>query len=362
MHRGENVISFALAVVVVLTFVAIQRQWNPASLKDMASSAEDFILTSTGIRGQVPDLVGYERVKTYRLEGYRAALYRRSPASLVFAPGRFVVYNRNDQPVFKLETLEGSKDSWTTLYDFSGHHGLPLPGSRSRPEYCKSLSGNGVPDVVIGQYSGGDHCCTVATVIELGSDAVAVLGRIEGLEGLPFEGLEIRNIRKDKSWECVAHRPYMTTCGGHSEPADVLSIYAVVNGHYVDTTNEYADYLTAILRQNLAKWRQEKNPSLGLLQTLAAQFAQLGQKDEGRRFFAMNFNPFLLNLQQRGVDPNICLDELDNLMNRLPSVQPAPPLQPAPRRSASEKAVHSPQSTVRRPWSVENQTVGTILH
>ena len=55
MHKGENVISFALAVVVVLTFVAIQRQWNPANLKEVASSAEDFILTSTGIRGQVPD-------------------------------------------------------------------------------------------------------------------------------------------------------------------------------------------------------------------------------------------------------------------------------------------------------------------
>jgi hypothetical protein len=332
MHRGENVISFALAVVVVLTFVAIQRQWNPASLKDMASSAEDFILTSTGIRGQVPDLVGYEKLKTYRLEGYRAALYRQSPASLVFAPGRFVVYNRNDQPVFKLETLEGSKDSWTTLYDFNGRHGLPLPGSR--PEYTKSLSGNGVPDVVIGQYSGGDHCCTVATIIELGTDTVAVLGRIDGLEGLPFEGLEIRNIRKDKSWECVAHRPYMTTCGGHAEAADVLSIYAFVNGQYVDDTNQYADYLTGILRQNLTKWRQEKNLSLALLQTLAAQFAQLGQKDEGKRFFAMNLNPLLLNLQQRGIDPNLCLDELQNLMDRLPGVQPAttPATSPTPKR------------------------------
>jgi hypothetical protein len=323
MHRGENVISFALALVVVLIFVAIQRQWNPASLKDMASSAEDFILTSTGIGGQVPDLVGYERLKTYRLENYRAALYRRSPASLVFASGRFVVYNRNDQPVFKLETLEGSRDSWTTLYDFNGRHGLSPPGSRSRLEYTKSLTGNGVPDAVIGQYSGGDHCCTVATIIELGRDAVTVLGQIDGLDGLPFEGLEIRSIHKDKSWECVAHRPYMTTCGAHADAADVLSIYACINGQYVDNTNQYADYLAGILRQNLIKWREEKSLSLGLLQTLAAQFAQLGRKDEGKRFFAMNFNPFLPNLQQRGIDPNVCLEDLENLMDRLPSVQPA---------------------------------------
>jgi len=329
MHKGENVISVALAVVVVLSFVAIQRQWNPASLKDMASTAEDFILSSTGIRGQVPDLVGYERLKTYRLENYRAALYRRTPASLIFAPGRFVIYNRDDRPIFKTETLEGSRDSWTTLWDFNGRHGLTMPGSRSRPEFARSIIGSGLPDVVIGQYSGGDHCCTVATIIELGRDEVSVVGRIDGLDGLPFEGLEIRDIRKDKSWECVAHRPYTTTCGDQAEPADVLSVYAFIDGHYVDNTAQYEDYLTGVLNQNLTKWRQEKNLSLGLLQTMAAQFAQLGRQDEGKRFFAMNFNRFLPVLQQRSIDPNVCLDDMDNLMNRLPGVLPEVSQQPA---------------------------------
>jgi hypothetical protein len=346
MNKGENVISFALAVVVVLSFVAIQRNWNPASLKDIASSAEDFILTSTGIRGQVPDLVGYERLKTYRLAAYRAALYRRSPASLVFAPGRLVVYNDANQPVFNLETLEGSKDSWTALYDFNGRHGLLLPGSRSRPEYTKSLTGNGTPDVVIGQYSGGDQCCTVATIIELGSHAVSVIGRIDGMEGLPFEGLEIRNLHKDKSWECVAHRPYMTTCGDRGEPADVLSVYTCKGGQYVDSTDQYTDYLRGILRQDIAKWHQEKSVSLGLLQTVAAQFAQLGQKEEGKRFFAMNFNQFLPNLQQRGIDPNVCLDDLENLMDRLPGVQPVTHQQPTDE---------SGQSKVRNPTAPNSQ-------
>jgi hypothetical protein len=246
----------------------------------------------------------------------------------------FVVYDQNNQPAFKLETLEGSRDPWTTLYDFNGRHGLPVPGSRSRPEYTKSLTGNGVPDVVVGQYSGGDHCCTVAIIIELGKEAVAVLGRIDGLDGLPFEGLEIRNIHKDKSWECVVHRAYTTSCGDYSDAADVLSIYASTDGQYVDQTNQYADYLTGILRQNLTKWRQEKSPSLRLLQTLAAEFAQLGQKDEGRRFFAANFNPFLPNLQQRNIDPNVCLDDLDNLIDRLPSIPLAttPTTSPAPQR------------------------------
>jgi hypothetical protein len=119
----------------------------------------------------------------------------------------------------------------------------------------------------------------------------------------------------------VAHRPFVTTCGAHPDAADVLSVYSFVNGQYVDNTQEYADFLSDNLRQNLTKWRQGKNFSLALLQTLAAQFAQLGRKDEGRRFFAMNLNPFLLNLQQRGIDPNVCLDDLENLMERLPTMQ-----------------------------------------
>ncbi len=328
MPKGENVISFALALVVVLTFVAMQRQWNPASLKDMASSAEDFILTSTGIRGQVPDLAGYEKLKTYRLENYRAALYRQTPASLVFASGRFVVYNEEDKPVYRLETLEGSKDSWTDLYDFNGRRGLTPPGNRSHPQYTKNLSGTGAPDVVIGQYSGGDHCCTVATIIELGTGAVTVLGRIDGLDGLPFEGLEIRDIRKDKSWEFVAHHPYMTNCGPHSDAADVLAVFASVNGKYVDDTDQYADYLTGILRQNLSKWGPEKKLSLGLLQTLAVEFAQLGQREQGKRFFAMNLNQVLSDLRQQGVDPNACLDDVQNLMDRMPTVQPIASQQP----------------------------------
>src|SRR3990170_5540594 len=110
MQKGENVISVALAAVVVLSILAIQRKWQPSSLKEVASSAEEFILTTTGIRGQVPDLAGFEKVKTFRLDRYSAALYRASPAPLVFAPGRFVIYNRDNQPVFKLETLEGSKE------------------------------------------------------------------------------------------------------------------------------------------------------------------------------------------------------------------------------------------------------------
>jgi hypothetical protein len=322
MQKGENVISVALAAVVVLTIVAIQRKWQPASLHEVAASAEEFILTTTGIRGQVPDIAGYEKLKTFRLEGYRAALYRASPAPLVFAPGRLVIYNRDNQPVFKLETLEGSKDPWTNLYDFTGRHGLPVPGSRARPDYTRSLTGNGQPDIVIGQYSGGDRCCTIATVVELGKEAVKVLGRVEGLDGLPFEGLELRKIDKDPAWEIIAHRPYRTSCDAQDDVADVLAVYAYASGQFTDQTARFADYLGSVLRQNLAKWRQERARSLQLLQTLAVDYAALGQRDQGKRFFAMNLNLFMPHLKQRGVDPNACIEDLEALVDRLPSVVP----------------------------------------
>ncbi len=127
-------------------------------------------------------MAGYERLKSFRLGTYRAGLYRATPAPLVFAPGRLVIYDGLDQPVYRLDTLEGSRDSWTSLYDFSGRHGETVPGSRTRPSYTRDLNGNGTLDIVAGQYTGGDHCCTVATILELGKDAVIPIGRVDGVD------------------------------------------------------------------------------------------------------------------------------------------------------------------------------------
>src|SRR5579862_9837736 len=135
MQKGENIISIALAAVVLLGVLAVQSKWNRSSLEGVASSAKDFILTSAGIGGQLPALGGYQLLQTFRLDDYRAGLYRASPAPLVFAPGRMVVYNHANQPVFKLDTLEGSKDSWSSLYDFSGRNGLTTRASRAHPVY-----------------------------------------------------------------------------------------------------------------------------------------------------------------------------------------------------------------------------------
>jgi len=322
MQKGESVISVAVAAAVLLAFLVVQRRWQPASLKEMASSAGEFILTTTGLRGEAPEIAGYAKVKTFRLGPYRAGLYRASPAPLVFAPGRFVIYDRANKPVFKLETLEGSKEPWTTLYDFAGRNGLPAPGSRARPAYTRSLAGTPEADIIIGQYSGGEHCCTTATVVELGTDSVKVLGSLSGLDGLPFEGLDVRKVDKDPAWELVAHRAYRTLCGLPADAPDVLAVFDYVNGQYTDQTSKHADYLQTLLRQNLQKWSRPRERSLQLLQTVAVSFAVLGSREEGKRFFAMNLPSVLPALRERGVDPNACIEDMEGLVARLPSVIP----------------------------------------
>ena len=322
MQKGENIVSMALAAIVLLAVLAVQRKWNPANLTDVASSAEDFILTTAGIGGQVPNIAGYERLQVFRLGNYRAGLYRATVAPLIFAPGRWVIYNRANQAVFKLETLEGSKESWSALYDFNGRHGLAIPGSRGRSTYTHDLTGKGVPDVIVGQYTGGTHCCTVATILELGKDAVTPIGRIDGIDGLPFEGLEVRKLNKGAPWQCIAHRPYVTACGSHFDAADVLSVYAFTGAHFEDQTSNFGDYLQEVLRQDLTKWKQEKNRSMDLLQTIAVDYAVVGQKDAGKRFFALNLNPLMPSLQSHSVDPNACLDALQSLVDRVPVAGP----------------------------------------
>jgi hypothetical protein len=322
MQKGESVVSIALAAVVFFAIFALQRRWNPASLKDVATSAEDFILTTTGIRGQALDIAGYERLKTIRLEGYLAGLYRATPAPLVFATGRLVIYDRQNQPVFTLQTLEGSKEPWTAFYDFAGRRGLPAANGRPRPEYTRDLTGNGIPDAIIGQYSGGDHCCTVATILALGTDTVTPIGRIDGLDGMPFEGLEVRKLSRDPSWECIAHRSYLTACGPQADAAGVISVYAFADGRYTDQTARFPDYLLDVLRQDLAKWRQEKSRSMGLLQTLAVDYTALGQPDQGKRFFALNLGQFTANFRKQDIDPNVCLDSLESLLGRVAGTGP----------------------------------------
>ncbi len=322
MQKGENAISVSLAAVIVLVFIAAHQRWQLAGFRRVAASAEEYLLATTGLSGQIPELPGFEKLKTYPLGIYQAALYRATPAPLTFAAGRFVIYDRSNRPVFKMNTLEGSREPWTSLYDFAGRQGRTVTGKRSKPNFALDLNGDGTPDALLGHYSGGDHCCTVATVLELGKESVRVLGRIGGLNGLPFEGLEVRKIDSDPAYEFVAHERYRTLCGAHEDSPEVMSVYDYADGQWTNQTARHTVFLRAILGQNIQKWSRTKDQSLQLLQTIAAQYAVLGERESGRRFFAMNLNVLLPGLREKNVDLNACLEDATGLLARLPAVVP----------------------------------------
>ncbi len=302
----------------VITILLIQRKWQPA---DLETAASQFILTVTRRHNSIPGIAGYERVRVYDIGFYRAGLFRVSPAPLTLASYRLVIYNQSRQPVFALESLESAKEPWTTLYDFAGQHGI-FTNPRGHRVYSRDLTSDGEPDAIIGQYSGGSHCCTIATVIELGKTGVRQLARIDGLDGLPFEGLELRKLNLDTGWQIIAHRPYQTVCGSHFDAADVVSIYTFSGGAFVDRTRYFANFLADSLKENLVRWNRARNRSRHLLQTIAAEYAALGQLDEGNRFFASGMTAFVPELLRDGVDPNACLADVASLVDRIANNTP----------------------------------------
>lgn len=307
-----------MTLLIVLVVLAVQRQWSPAILEHMASSAEEYVLDTTGLRGRIPDLPGYERVKSFPLGSYHAALYRAIPSPLFFAAYRFVIFDHSFKPLFRVDSVESTMRPWTALYDFAGRHGRPDPRTGGHASYARDLTGDGAPDALLGQYSGGDHCCTTVTVIELGKeDQLKVLARIGGLDGLPFEGLEIRNLDRGKGREIIAHRPYQTLCGPHADAADVVSIYAYTAGKLTDQTSRFTSYLQEILQRNLARWTRPRDRSLRLLQTIATGYSELGQASEGERFFQANLPLFSSQLHSNGVDPEACIQAMALLANSL---------------------------------------------
>ena len=323
MRKGEFIISTLLAILVFFFVLGLQRDWKPSSLKDAASSAEQYMLGKSGAHGPYPDIPGFERINTFALDhGYRAALYRSNSVSLGFAPGRLVIYNDKNQIAYQVDTLEGAREAWTALYDFAGRRGLPAQNNKPRPVYLRDLTGDRTPDLVVGLYSGGNRCCTTVNVVEVENNSLKVIGHIDGLKGWPFEGLEIRRIGRDSLRELVVHRPQVTACGPREDAADVISVYSFSDGQYGDQTGKFSDFLQGVLRENLARWSREKEPSLGLLQTLAAQYAVLGQPDRAKIFFGQNLARFLPQMKQQGFDGAACRDDVNSLVNRLANQRP----------------------------------------
>ena len=318
MKKGEFVISVALAALVMTMFIMAQQHWQTPTFKAVAQHAEAYLLNHAKASDGLPQLSGYDVARVYPLNyGLRAVLYRSKVVTFGFSPGRLIIYNRADQPLYAHDTLEGARDNWTAIYDFAGRHGMPVAGGRPGPLYLRDINGDGKTEMIIGQYSGGDRCCTTLTVLEVNAHGLEPIAHIQGLNGWPFDGLEVRRLGHDRTWQLIVHRPVTTACGSRSDAADVISIYAYGNGKYSNQTPKFSTYLDGVLREDLARWAREKFPPISLLQSLAALYAELGQPDRAKKFFAQNLPHFVPQLQQQGLDPNACLSDVNHLVDTL---------------------------------------------
>lgn len=318
MKKGEIIISFFLAGLVLLLFIMLEQSWQTPSLEQVATSAEKYLLHKSGVPVPLPEIQGYERVEVFNISrGLRAALFRSDAATLGFAPGRLVMYDNAAQPVFQLQTLEGARENWTAVYDFNGRRGLPASNVHPHPLYLRDLTGNGKPDVVIGQYSGGNKCCTSLTLLELAKDSLVPIGQISGIDGWPFTGVEFRRLKPGPAWKAIVHRPQVTACGSREDAGDSVAVYAFAAGQYQDQTAQFGDYLKDQLRDDLARWSRDRNPPLSLLQSLAVLYAETGQPDEGKKFFQKNLPRFFPELLAQGQDVKGCQDDVDTLVDNL---------------------------------------------
>lgn len=65
--------------------------------------------------------------------------------------------------------------------------GPPYPATVPVPDGAiRDLTGDGAPDVVLGTYSGGMHCCVTLWVVTLGADGPRLLDRIEARDSEPW--------------------------------------------------------------------------------------------------------------------------------------------------------------------------------
>ncbi len=296
-------------MAVALCLAAIAHYWRIEKAKESATKAT-LTLKSGSSQGEVPDLEGYSKLQTILLPlNYRAALYRSTVSSLGLATGRFVIFDRAKQPVVKLDTLEGVKDPWTQVYDFAGRNGLPNYATGGYPVYTRQLSGDGKPDLIVGQFSGGNQCCTTATIIELGKTSPQIIGQINDLNGWPFQGLEVRQV-KGPGWQLIAHRLYGTSCGAGTDSADVVRVYSFGASGFADHTSEFEGYLESVLKSEVAQWKQSKMRTIGLLQTITAQYSVLGFSQQAQKFFQSNSSPFDNQWEAAGTNPHDCSADL----------------------------------------------------
>ena len=305
---GGAVLSIILAGVTLGLFLGVRKltEFLPAPDSNSISTGAD---SASDEPPTLPVLDGMEAVKVFDLGSYRAALYRYATPPLVFTQGKFVVYDQRYRAMYETDTLEGTREPWTRLYDFAARG-----GRGERPVYLQDLNGDGAPEIVLGQFSGGGFCCTTVTVLTLHPSGVEMIGMVENIAGVPLENVHVRDVDRDGVRELLVEVALPPLCGSPRNAPHQPVAYTFPDGEAVEGKAQSDLNYRQILALRRSLWRRRANRTLHLLLNISVNYALLGDQEDAMDFFDREIGLVKGELEAVGVGQDACREELKDFL------------------------------------------------
>ena len=309
---GGEVLSLILAGLTLGAVLTVQKLYEsaPKSSGPERAAPESAASSTSAGDSSFPRQKGMVVFEVREIGSYRAAIYRYASPPLIFTQGRFILYDQELTPLFETETLEGSREPWTRLYEFTGSR------RRARTLLAKDLDADGIPEIIVGQYSGGSYCCTTVTVVSLDPSGTRVVGRIEGIYGMPLESIEARDLDRNGIWELIVHLPLATICGPPGKSPHLPVIYTFREGNLVEASESFRNYFQQLLTRRRSHWQKRPNRSLQFLLNIVLNYALLDQKNEGQNFFSQQIDLVHAELGLNGASREACESDIQILLER----------------------------------------------
>jgi hypothetical protein len=135
----------------------------------------------------------------------------------------------------------GRRGEPTRLRVFHDHHQVwSLNEIAIMDVECRSLTGDGVPGLIITTYSFGAHCCTTIYVLSLRSEPKLLMRFFEGNGG----GYEVRDLKGDGHLQLILNDDSFAYFGGLSyagSPARLPLVACYGHGSFIDCTRQFPD-------------------------------------------------------------------------------------------------------------------------
>lgn len=148
-------------------------------------------------------------------------------------------------------------------------------GTTKAPLRVIALRPGGVPDVVIGLYSGGAHCCFVDQVYRLDPNT----DRFTKIEhDFADSGAQIVDLNGDNSYEFLSADARISNAGftDFADSPAPLQIFTVSNNAFRDITRKYPNRLKADAAKWLRAFHRHYGNGRGLIAAWAADESLLG--------------------------------------------------------------------------------------